>query len=55
VSRQLHRKIKNAHTFGNIYHIITKLPRGHAYVVTENRGRVVRIAHFSERGKWKCS
>ena len=28
ISRQLHRKIKNAHSFGEIYQLITKLPRG---------------------------
>ncbi len=49
ISRQLHRKIKNAHSFGEIYQLITKLPRGCAYVVTENVGRVVRIASFGDR------
>jgi DNA phosphorothioation-dependent restriction protein DptH len=49
ISRQLHRKIKNSHSFGEIYQLITKLPRGCAYVVTENVGRVVRIANFQER------
>src|SRR5262249_10484666 len=33
ISRQLHRKIKNAHSFGEIYQLITKLSRGWAYVV----------------------
>jgi DNA phosphorothioation-dependent restriction protein DptH len=51
ISRQLHRKIKNAHSFGEIYQLITKLPRGLAYVVTENVGRVVRVASFPERVK----
>ncbi len=51
ISRQLHRKIKNAHSFGEIYQLITKLPRGGAYVVTENVGRVVRIANFADRAK----
>jgi DNA phosphorothioation-dependent restriction protein DptH len=49
ISRQLHRKIKNAHSFGEIYQLITKLPRGSAYVVSENVGRVTRIASFAER------
>src|SRR5437016_10922571 len=49
ISRQLHRKIKNAHSFGDIYQLITKLPRGCAYVVSENTGRVVRIASFRDR------
>jgi hypothetical protein len=49
ISRQLHRKIKNAHSFGEIYQLITKLPRGCTYVVTGNIGRVVRIASFQDR------
>jgi DNA phosphorothioation-dependent restriction protein DptH len=54
ISRQLHRKIKNAHSFGEIYQTITKLPRGWAYVVTENVGRVVQIASFGERERrWR--
>ena len=54
VSRQLHRKIRNAHSFSDIYEIVTKLPRGWAYVVTENEGRVTRIESFEERAKrWK--
>jgi DNA phosphorothioation-dependent restriction protein DptH len=53
ISRQLHRKIKNAHSFAEIYQLITKLPRGWAYVVTENIGRVARIASFQERAhRW---
>ncbi len=49
VSRQLHRKVRNAHSFAEIFELITKLPRGCAYVVTENIGRVVRIHSFEER------
>jgi DNA phosphorothioation-dependent restriction protein DptH len=49
ISRQLHRKVKNAHSFGDIYQLITKLPRGCAYVVSENIGRIVHIASFQER------
>jgi hypothetical protein len=51
ISRQLHRKIKNAHSFGEIYQLITKLPRGLAYVVTGNVGRIVKIASFEERSE----
>jgi hypothetical protein len=48
------RKIKNAHSFGEIYQLITKLPRGCAYVVTENIGRVVRVANFHDRAaRWR--
>ncbi len=54
ISRQLHRKIKNTHSFGEIYQLITKLPRGCAYVVTENIGRVVSFASFPERvARWQ--
>jgi DNA phosphorothioation-dependent restriction protein DptH len=54
ISRQLHRKIKNAHSFGAIYQLITKLPRGCAYVVTENVGRVVQVTSFPDRvSRWR--
>jgi len=54
VSRQLHRKVRNAHSFAEIFDLITKLPRGWAYVVSENVGRVVRIQSFKERvARWK--
>jgi len=54
ISRLLHRKIKNAHSFGEIYQLITKLPRGWAYVVSENIGSVVRIASFRDRvARWQ--
>jgi DNA phosphorothioation-dependent restriction protein DptH len=54
ISRQLHRKIKNAHSFAEIYQLITKLPRGWAYVVTENIGRVVKVASFPDRvSRWR--
>lgn len=53
ISRQLHRKVKNAYAFGEIYELITKLPRGCAYVVTENLGRVLKVASFPERvSRW---
>jgi DNA phosphorothioation-dependent restriction protein DptH len=54
VSRQLHRKVKSAHTFADIYQLVTKLPRGCAYVVSENIGRVVRVASFPDRvHRWR--
>jgi len=53
VSRQLHRKVKNAHSLSDIYEIVTKLPRGWAYVVTENIGHVVEILSLEERvARW---
>ena len=54
VSRQLHRKIRNSHSFAQLFELITKLPRGCAYVVTENVGRVVRIQSFEERALRWC-
>ncbi len=54
ISRLLHRKVKNAHSFGDIYQLVTKLPRGCAYVVTGNVGRVVKVASFPERiARWE--
>jgi hypothetical protein len=54
ISRQLHRKIKNTHSFGDIYQLITKLPRGCAYVVSENVGRVTKVVNFSQRAqRWR--
>jgi DNA phosphorothioation-dependent restriction protein DptH len=49
VSRQLARKVANSHSFAEIATLITKLPRGWAYFVSDNVGRVVRIASFEER------
>lgn len=50
VSRRLHRRIRNAHSFADIYQVVTKLPRGWAYMASENEGRVVQVAAFDERG-----
>jgi len=49
ISRQIYRKVRNDHSFAEIYNLITKLPRGWAYVVTGNVGRLVRIASFEDR------
>src|SRR5947207_2981318 len=49
ISRQLHRKIRDGHSFTEIAQLITKLPRGSAYVVSENVGRVVKVASFADR------
>jgi DNA phosphorothioation-dependent restriction protein DptH len=49
ISRQLHRKIKNTRSFGDIFHLITKLPRGWAYIVTENFGQITKISSFEQR------
>lgn len=54
ISRQLYRKIRNAHSFTDIFQLITRLPRGCAYVVSENIGHVVRVASFRERElRWR--
>jgi DNA phosphorothioation-dependent restriction protein DptH len=53
VSRQLARKVVNSHTLAEIAELITRLPRGWTYVVSENVGRVVRIHAFEERlARW---
>jgi DNA phosphorothioation-dependent restriction protein DptH len=49
VSRQLARKVVNSHALAEIAELITRLPRGWAYFVSENVGRVVRIHTFEER------
>jgi DNA phosphorothioation-dependent restriction protein DptH len=54
ISRQLHRKVRNASTVSEIEDVITKLPRGHAYFVSENVGRIARIETFEEREvRWR--
>jgi hypothetical protein len=51
ISRQLFRKVRNSHTLNEIHEAITKLPRGFAYLVSENMGRVVEIASLAKRGQ----
>src|SRR3954453_13233674 len=46
VTRHIHRKLSHGHTFAQLFNIITKLPRGVAYTVTENVGRLVRVASW---------
>ena len=53
VSRRLARKVVNSHAFAEIAEVITRLPRGWAYFISENIGRVVRIHSFEERmARW---
>ena len=49
VSRHLGRKVRDPYSFRDISRIITQLPRGCAYTVSENIGRVVEISSFSDR------
>ena len=49
ISRHLSRKTRNIRSFGEIFQLITKLPRGWAYVVSDNVGRIVQITSFSAR------
>lgn len=51
ISRQISRKLRDGHSFEEIRQTITKLPRGVAYVVSENIGRVSKIMKISERKK----
>jgi DNA phosphorothioation-dependent restriction protein DptH len=54
VSRQLARKVVNSYSFAEIAELITRLPRGWTYFVSENVGRVVRIHSFEERlARWR--
>jgi DNA phosphorothioation-dependent restriction protein DptH len=52
VSRQLHRKVKNGHSYDYIAKTLGTLPRGSAYVVMANAGRVTRLLSFEERKAW---
>jgi DNA phosphorothioation-dependent restriction protein DptH len=53
VSRLLYRKTKNREVGATAADVITKLPRGSAYLVTENTGRVVKITSFEDRlNRW---
>ncbi len=49
VSRQLHRKVKNGHSYDYIASTLGTLPRGSAYVVIANAGRVTQLLSFEER------
>ena len=51
ISRQLAKKVAGSHTFLEISQLITRLPRGTAFFLTENSGRVVQIMPFAERVK----
>ena len=51
ISRQISRKLRGGHSFVEIRQIITKLPRGVAYVVSENIGRVSKIKIIVERAR----
>jgi hypothetical protein len=50
VSRQLHRKVKNNHSYEYIAKTIGTLPRGSAYVVLSNIGRATRMLSFDAAG-----
>jgi DNA phosphorothioation-dependent restriction protein DptH len=53
ISRQLCRKTRNPDLGPSAGELITKLPRGSAYVVTENIGRVVRVSSLEDRlARW---
>ncbi|MBZ5631459.1 MAG: ATP-binding protein [Acidobacteriia bacterium] len=53
ISRKLSRKTKNREIGLAAADVITKLPRGSAYVVTENAGRIVTISSFEQRlARW---
>jgi len=50
VSRQLHRKVTNDHSYEYIAKTIGTLPRGSAYVVLSNIGRATRMLSFEAAG-----
>ena len=49
VSRQLSRKNRSHHSFADIHSLITRLPRGVAFTITDNIGHVVQIHSFADR------
>lgn len=49
VSRHVAKKVAGSHSFVEISQLITRLPRGCAYFLTDNTGRVVRVLSFPER------
>jgi DNA phosphorothioation-dependent restriction protein DptH len=54
VSRQLAKKVHDSHSFAEIAELITRLPRGHAYFMSKNLGRLVRIHTMEERvARWR--
>jgi DNA phosphorothioation-dependent restriction protein DptH len=53
VSRQLAKKVAGLQAFAEIAELITRLPRGCGYFLTQNVGRVVRIQPIEERStRW---
>ena len=53
VSRQLARRVVNSYSVAETAELITRLPRGWTYFLSENVGRVVRIHAFEERtARW---
>jgi len=52
ISRQISRKLKDGHSFEEIRQIITKLPRGVSYVVSENIGYITKIMQIKDRKKF---
>ena len=51
ISRQISRKLRDGHSFEEIRQTITKLPRGVAYVVSENLGYITKIKKIRDREK----
>ncbi len=54
LARQVYRKVKNAHTLTDIYNLLTRMPRGYAYAVSENVGSLTKVTPIAERlDRWK--
>ena len=49
ISRQISRKLRGGHSFEEIRQTITKLPRGVAYIVSENTGYITKIRQIKDR------
>ncbi len=48
IAQQLYRKVTNGHSYEQIARAISTLPRGSAYVVASNTGRVTKMFTFEE-------
>lgn len=49
VCRMLHRKVRNGGSLNDLHNTLTTLPRGVAYVVTNNTGAITQVDTFNER------
>jgi DNA phosphorothioation-dependent restriction protein DptH len=49
VSKRLHRKLQTPMPFSELYTIVTTLPRGEVFAITNNLGGVIKFTSFKQR------